>query len=225
MQIHELTQKKPVVEGLGSALGLDKSVVAQAWSSMGAELLNNLAAKYTKDPRYTQIKDINQRMDVMVRDAEVKAIADKLLEKFKDFNYRLLYANNNQPLPNETFKPKLEDWVDRNIFRRKLSTAPAAIKTQAEQLIDKATTNRNPGNNQFEKAFRDLVALWAVNEVEIIQAYNTDIDNRRRGQTSTVSRTTPAQTKISTPPAPGAPTSAEQAKLQQMIQQKLGSTK
>lgn len=219
MQIHELTQPR-LNEGLGSALGLDNSVVAQAWGSMGAELLNNLAAKYTKDPRYTQIKDIKQRMDVMARDAEVKAIADKLLEKFKDYNYRLLYANNNQPLPDTSFALKMTQWVNDNIFRRKLVTAPAGIKTQVADLVNRATKSRDPGNNNFESAFRELVSLWAVNEVDIIQAYNTDqAQQQQRGQTSTVA---PAQTKISTPPAAGAPTPAEQAKLQQMIQQKLG---
>lgn len=218
MQIHELTKKK-IVEGLGSAFGLDNSAVAQAWGSMGAELLNNLAAKYTKDPRYTQIKDIKQRMDVMARDAEVKAIADKLLEKFKDYNYRLLYANNNQPLPAESFAPKMTQWVDANIFKRKLDTAPARIKTQVADLVNQATKSRDPGNNNFESAFRQLVALWAVNEVDIVQSYNTA---QAQKQVSAGNQSTATQTKISTPPAPGAPTPAEQAKLQQMIQQKLG---
>lgn len=218
MQIHELTKKK-ITEGLGSAFGLDNSAVAQAWSSMGAELLNNLAAKYTKDPRYTQIKDIKQRMDVMARDAEVKAIADKLLEKFKDYNYRLLYANNNQPLPAESFAPKMTQWVDANIFKRKLDTAPARIKTQVADLVNQATKSRDPGNNNFESAFRQLVALWAVNEVDIVQSYNTA---QAQKQVSAGNQSTATQTKISTPPAAGAPTPAEQAKLQQMIQQKLG---
>jgi len=220
MQIHELTKKK-IAEGLGSAFGLDNSAVAQVWSSMGAELLNNLAAKYTKNPRYAQIKDIKQRMDVMARDTEVKAIADKLLEKFKDYNYRLLYANNNQPLPAESFAPKMTQWVNTNIFRRQLDTAPAGIKTQVEDLVNQATKSRDPGNDNFESAFRQLVALWAVNEVNIIQAYNT-AQAQQNGQSSAVNQ--PARpTKISTPPAAGAPTPAEQAKLQQMIQQKLGN--
>lgn len=221
MQIHELTKKSNLDEGIGSALGLNNPVVAQAWGSMGADLLNNLAAKYTKNPRYTQIKDIKQRMDVMARDAEVKEITDKLLEKFKDFNYRLLYANNNQPLPAESFAPKMSQWVDANIFRRRLSTAPAGIKTQVADLVNRATKNRDPGNNEFESAFRELVALWAVNEVDIIQAYNT-AQTQKRGQVSAVNQPTTTPTKISPPPAPGAPTPAEQAKLQQMIQQKLG---
>lgn len=219
MQIHELT-KRTVHEGLGSAFGLDNPAVAQAWSSMGAELLNNLAAKYTKDPRYTQIKDIKQRMDVMARDAEVKAVSDKLLEKFKDFNYRLLYANNNQPLPDASFAPKMTQWVDANIFRRKLDTAPTGIKTKVADLIDQATKNRNSGNDNFEAIFKELVTLWAVNEVDIIQAYNT-AQAQKRGQAPAVNQPS-TQTKISTPPSAGAPTPAEQAKLQQMIQQKLG---
>jgi hypothetical protein len=217
MQIHELT-KRTVPEGIGSALGLNNPVVSQAWGSMGADLLNNLAAKYTKDPRYTQIADIKQRTDVMARDAEVKAIADKLLEKFKDFNYRLLFANNNQLLPDASFAPKMTQWVDANIFRRKLDTAPAGIKTQVVDLVNRATKSRDPGNNEFEKAFRELVALWAVNEVDIIQGYNT-----ARAQTRTT-QSAPAQSTITTPPAAGAPTPAEQARLQQMIQQKLGKS-
>ena len=220
MQIHELT-KRTVQEGLGSAFGLDNPVVAQAWSSMGAELLNNLSAKYTRDPRYTQMKDIKQRMDVMARDAEVKDIADRLLEKFKDYNYRLLYANNNQPLPDQLFAPKMSQWVDANIFRRKLDTAPVAIKKQVTDLINRATKSRDPGNTQFETTFRELVALWAVNEVDIIQAYN-NAQAQKRGQSSAASQPIVAQTKITTPPNAGAPTPAEQARLQQMIQQKLG---
>lgn len=208
MQIHELTQKTVNEGWLGSAFGLDKPNVQQALGQVGGDIIDNIAARFTKDPRYTKLP-LDQRIDVMRRDAALAQTIKKLQDKFNEHYKSLMYANNNQPMDDRTFAANLINWLDTNVFERKLNTLDPALRTKFDGLIAQAAKNRTNAN--FDSAFKELITLATV---------------ARFAPTPTAAPVKAAPVapagKISTPPSPGAPTPAEQARLQSLIQQKLG---
>jgi hypothetical protein len=136
MQIHEITYRQQLNEV--------NPVVKQVWGQIAGDAVANARAKYTNDPRYANLP-MDQRVDVMRRDAEVKERGQKAAEAWNQQVSGLMYRNQNQPLDEKTYQANLQAWINKNYFDNKLNSINPQSKTQAIQAIQSITTNRaNP---------------------------------------------------------------------------------
>ena len=206
MQIHEIA----LTENFKQWLGLDKPTTQAAWN----DLKSTAMAQLTKDPRYKNLP-LDQRIDVMSRDAAVTRIAREKSDEFAEYYKNQMYANQNKPLGPAVFKASMYNFLSRRVFGKDVANLTPELKQKLDQYIGQAQRStfdfRTGFGAEFEQAMKDLIALKLVAQYQQAPA--------------PVAATQPQKTTIAPPPPAGAPTPAEQAKLQQMIQQKLGAVK
>lgn len=208
MQIHEIA----LTENFKKWLGLDKPTTQAAWN----DLKGTAMAQLTNDPRYKNLP-LDQRIDVMSRDAAVNRLASEKSNEFAEYYKNQMYANQNKPLGPAVFKASMYNFLSRRVFGQDVANLTPDLKQKLDQYISQAQRStfdfRTGFGPEFEQAMKDLVALKLVAQYQ------------RAPVAAPVAPAQLQKTKIAPPPPAGAPTSAEQAKLQQMIQQKLGAVK
>jgi len=209
MQVHEITLK----EGVGEWVGLNNPTTQAALGN----LAQTAAATFTKDPRYKDLP-MDQRIDVMARDMAVAKTARDKTQEFAEYYKQALYNNQNRPLGPNEFKALMYNYLSRKVFGYDVAKLNPEFRQKLDALINQAQrTNfdyRTGFSPEFEATMKEIIAL------SFVARYQSTAQPAQKFAT-----TTPPPPKITTPPAAGAPTPAEQAKLQQMIQQKLGTAK
>ena len=207
MQIHEITLK----EGVRDWLGLDNPTTQAALGN----LAQTAAATFTRDPRYKDLP-MDQRIDVMARDMSVARAARDKTREFAEYYKQALYNNQNRPLGPNEFKALMYNYLTRKVFGYDVAKLSPEFKQKLDAFISQAQrTNfdyRTGFSPEFEALMKEMIALSFVARYQ-----------------STAQATAPVapapSTTITAPPKAGAPTPAEQAKLQQMIQQKMAAEK
>ena len=183
-------------EGVRDWLGLDNPTTQAALGN----LAQTAAATFTRDPRYKDLP-MDQRIDVMARDMSVARAARDKTREFAEYYKQALYNNQNRPLGPNEFKALMYNYLTRKVFGYDVAKLSPEFKQKLDAFISQAQrTNfdyRTGFSPEFEALMKEMIAL------SFIARYQT--------------------TEQAT--APVAPTPAEQARLQQMIQQKLAAKK
>ena len=156
---------------------------------------------------------MDQRIDVMARDMSVARAARDKTREFAEYYKQALYNNQNRPLGPNEFKALMYNYLTRKVFGYDVAKLSPEFKQKLDAFISQAQrTNfdyRTGFSPEFEALMKEMIALSFVARYQ-----------------STAQATAPApSTTITAPPKAGAPTPAEQAKLQQMIQQKMAAEK
>lgn len=156
MQIHELTSKpKKINEDLKSFFGLNNPVVAQAWDQIGGELVQDLAARFTRDPKYAKMT-IDQRKAAIAQDQMLQQQSDQKLGEWNNYVTNL-QTKAGVPLTDQQYKAALLNWANLSLFNGKFSQLDTVAKNQALFNLDWITKNRNDPV-EIKKMFSALLA-------------------------------------------------------------------
>lgn len=180
MQIHELTQRpKKINEDLKSFLGLNNATVAQAWDEIGGELMQDLAARYTKDPKYANMP-LAQRKKAMAADSNTQQIGTK---KYGEWNQYIAGVQAKSPIPltDDQYKAAFLNWMNQSLFNNKFSSLDAAAKQNANMYINGFLRYRNtPEPKKTEMQVDHLKLLIADETARMVQAA-TDLQQAQAG--------------------------------------------
>lgn len=207
MLIHELTKNKKINEGLiGNFFGLNNPEVSKAWGQLGAEMVHNLATRYTKDPRYTKITDLAQRKRAIEQDEYLQRMTQQYVEAWnKQINE--LEIRNGAPLNNQQYQQALLNWLDKVWFKGKLNSTDPAVQNRVKYHASEITKNRNNAE-MIKQYFGSLAADQAAREVEVW----TTMQQQQAPQSQ---QTAPATAGGA--PKGGLPNAAEVAKFDQAV--------
>lgn len=209
MLIHELTKNKKINEGIGSFFGLNNPEVSKAWGQLGAEMVHNLATRYTKDPRYTKITDLAQRKRAIEQDEYLQRMTQQYVEAWnKQINE--LEIRNGAPLTNQQYQQALINWLDKVWFKGKLNSVDPAVQNRVKYHAGEITKNRNNGE-MIKQYFGSLAADQAAREVEVW----TTMQQQQAPQAPQPQQTAPVA--VGGAPKAGTPNAAELAKFDQLV--------
>jgi len=136
MQIHELFQQpNNVNEDLSSFFGLNNSVVKQAWDQIGGELIQDLSARFTKDPRYANMP-MEQRKKAIAQDQAVQQLAQQKYEEWQKYITALETKARGTPLTDQQYQAAFLNWATQSIFGNKFNSLDPAIKAKAQTYMD-----------------------------------------------------------------------------------------
>lgn len=174
MLIHELTQRpEKINEDLKSFLGLNNATVAQAWDQIGGELMQDLAARYTKDPRYTKMP-LDQRKKAMAADASIQQISK---EKYGQWNQYIsgLQAKTPTPLTDDQYKAAFINWANQSLFNNQFSGLDNIAKAQAQRFFDQFVSYRNTAEPSKTARQTDFINLIISDETARMVQVATDL--------------------------------------------------
>ena len=213
MLIHELTtQPKKVNESLSSFFGLNNPQVAQAWGQMGGALVQDLFARFSKDPRYANMT-VAQRKLALERDQNIQDIANKKADEWNKY-VTSLQTKNGARLTDQQYQAALLNWANPSLFNGKFANLDPVAKHQAQFHLDWIAKHRdNPAETK-----KMLTALISDETSRMIQVA-TDL---QRAQAAIAQPTTQAPGAASAPVAGGAPKTglpgaAEEQKFNQLV--------
>lgn len=211
MLIHELTTNKKLNEGIGDFFGLNNATVAKVWNELGSEAVHNLAVRFTRDPKYTNIKDLAQRKRAIERDEYLQQITQQYFESWnKQLNE--LEIRNGAPLTDQQYQLALLNWVNKVWYKNKFNSLDAEMQNRAKAHFAEITKNRNNAE-KIKELFNSLAADQAAREVEVWTTMQQQ-QQPRAGQTQP---TAPAPAGGA--PKSGLPDAAEMAKFDQLVAQ------
>jgi D-alanyl-D-alanine carboxypeptidase len=168
MQIHELTQRKKVKEGIASAFGLDKSEVRQAWGDIGGQLVQGIAARFTKDPRYANLP-MDQRIRAMQHDQDTAEAARTYTDSWNNYINQITVRNGSQPLDDATYRAVLSQWATKTVFDNNLNAVTPDMKQKIDATLDAITAARaNP--KTIEANMRQLAVYAGSVVIDAIKA-------------------------------------------------------
>jgi len=224
MQIHELTKPKKINEGLRDIFGLNNPTVKAAWEEIGGELAQNLAAKFTRDPRYTNLP-LAQRKLAMMRDQTIQQAAEQKLEELTKY-VAGIEIKSGKSLTDQQYQAALMPWIDISILNKKYAELDPAVKNTV--LATAETMSKNRTNANIQKQL--LTTLLADESARMVQVA-TDLQKFQaanapaapvKTQTAAATATTAAQPASTTTVSgvkAGTPTAAELAKFDQAVAQ------
>ena len=142
MLIHELNKPNKINEGIGDFFGLNNPKVSQAWGKLGSEVISNLAARFTRDPRYAKITDLAQRKRAIEQDEYLERITDQYTEAWnKQLNE--LEIRNGAPLTDAQYQAALMNWMNKVWYKNKFGELDPAVQNRAKYHVGEITKNRN----------------------------------------------------------------------------------
>jgi len=215
MLIHELHQKpKKVNESLSSFFGLNNPQVSAAWGQLGGDLIQDLFARFTKDPRYANLP-LAQRKLAIARDENIQQIADKKLEEWNKYVANL-QIKTGAPLNDQQYNAALLNWANASLFNNKFSQLDPVAKNQAQFHLEWIAKHRNDPVEMRKM----LTALIADETARMVQVA-TDLQKAQAAMNQPQQTTTagPAAPQTVTPATPktGLPTTADMQKFDQLV--------
>lgn len=136
MQIHELFQRpKNVKEDLASFFGLNNPAVKQAWDQIGGELVQDLSARFTKDPRYANMS-LDQRKKAIAQDQAVQEIAQQKYEEWQKYITALETKARGTPLTDQQYQAAFMNWANQSLFNNKFNSLDSAVKANAQTYMN-----------------------------------------------------------------------------------------
>lgn len=165
MLIHELTQKPANInEDLKSFFGLNNPVVAQAWDQIGGELIQDLAARFTQDPKYANMSMEQRKLAI----AQDQALQQQVEKKNSEWNNYVanLQMKAGAPLTDQQYKAALLNWANQSLFNGKFSSLDPAAKRQAEFHLSWIAENRN-NPVEIKRMFSALLANETARMVQV----------------------------------------------------------
>lgn len=195
MQIHELLPRKKVNEGLGDFFGLNNPKVKEVWNSLGSDLVQNIAAKFTSDPRYAKLP-FEQAKAAMMRDEFVQDTANKSLESWNQYVAQLQLRNGGE-LNDQQYNQALLAWANRGLFNGRYNELGANAKQVAQAHFADITKNRRDPK-KVQNTFASLVADETARVVQVA----TDLKAQMAAQANMQAAKIPGQPAQPAPPAP-----------------------
>lgn len=197
MLIHELTTSKKINEGIGEFFGLNNPKVAQIWGELGAEMIHDLSARFTKDPRYASLP-LAQRKRAIQQDEYIQRISQQYLDAWnKQLNE--LEVRNGAALTDIQYQNALANWASKTWYKNEFNDLDPAAQARAKAHFAEITRNRNQPE-KIKELFSSLAADQAAREVEVWTTLQ-----KQQPQ--------PQQTE----PVAGTPNQAELAKFEQLV--------
>lgn len=157
MQIHELFQHpKKVNEDLSSFFGLNNPVVKQAWDQIGGELIQDLSARFTKDPRYANMP-LDQRKKAIAQEQAVQQIAQQKFEEWQKYITSLETKARGTPLTDQQYQAAFMNWANQSLFNNKFNSLDSAIKANAQEFLTQFVSHRNDPDAKRRSMFQTTI--------------------------------------------------------------------
>lgn len=142
MQIHELFQRPTKVnEDLSSFFGLNNPAVKQAWDQLGGELIQDLSARFIKDPRYANMP-LEQRKKAIAQDQAVQQMAQQKYEEWQKYIASLETKARGTPLTDQQYQAAFLNWATQSLFGNKFNSLDSAIKAKAQEYFTQFVSYR-----------------------------------------------------------------------------------
>jgi hypothetical protein len=142
MQIHELFQRPTKInEDLSSFFGLNNPAVKQAWDQIGGELIQDLSARFTKDPRYANMS-LEQRKKAIAQDQSVQQMAQQKYEEWQKYITSLETKARGTPLTDQQYQAAFLNWANQSLFNNKFNSLDSAIKVKAQEYFTRFVSHR-----------------------------------------------------------------------------------
>jgi hypothetical protein len=210
MQIHELFQRpRAVNEDLSGFFGLNNPAVKQAWDQLGGELIQDLSARFTKDPRYANMP-LEQRKKAIAQDQNVQQIAQQKYEEWQKYIESLETKARGTPLTDQQYQAAFLNWANQALFNNKFSSLDSAVKAKAQMYLDGFLRYRTATEPKKTEMQRDHLQLLIADEIARSVQVATDLQKaqaiqaaQQKAATSKAPQTTNAP--VSTVPAVGMP--------------------
>lgn len=177
MQIHELTSKQKVNEGIGDFFGLNNPKVKDALNDIGSDLVQTLAARFTRDPRYTKLP-YEQRKAAIMRDEFVQDTAQKSLDTWNEYLAQLQLRNGSE-LNDQQYQTALLSWANRGLFNGRYNELDQPAKQVAQAHFADITKNRKDPT-KIKNTFASLVADETSRVVQVA----TDVQAQMTAQSN-----------------------------------------
>lgn len=178
MQIHELFYRpKKVNEDLASFFGLNNPVVKQAWDQIGGELIQDLSARFTKDPRYANMP-LEQRKKAIAQDQAVQQMAQQKYEEWQTYIKSLETKARGTPLTDQQYQAAFLQWANQSLFGNKFASLDPAVKSTAQQYFTQFVSHRGDPDAKRRAMFQTniLSSLIADETARAVQVA-TDLQN------------------------------------------------
>jgi len=218
MLIHELTlAPKKINEDLKSFFGLNNPQVAAAWDQIGGQVIQDLSARFSKDPRYANMP-LAQRKDAIVRDQGIQQQALKYLDNWNQ-TIAALQTKSATPLTDDQYKAAFLNWANKTLFNNKFSALDANIQTQTREYFDQFVAHRGDTDTRRRNALQQAILsnLLADETARMVQVA-TDLSKAQAAMTTPqTAPTTQTAPTVGGAPKPGLPGAAEIAKLDALI--------
>lgn len=142
MQIHELFQRpKAVTEDLSSFFGLNNPAVKQAWDQLGGELIQDLSARFTKDPKYANMP-LEQRKKAIAQDQNVQQIAQQKYEEWQKYITSIETKARGTPLTDQQYQAAFMNWANQSLFNNKFNSLDSAVKAKTQEYFTQFLSHR-----------------------------------------------------------------------------------
>jgi len=171
MQIHELfSRPKNVNEDLSSFFGLNNPAVKQAWDQLGGELIQNLSARFTKDPRYANMP-LEQRKKAIAQDQAVQQMAQQKYEEWQKYIASLETKARGTSLTDQQYQAAFLNWITQSIFGNKFNSLDPAIKANAQEYFTQFLSHRGDPDVKRRAMFQTniLASLIADETARAVQ--------------------------------------------------------
>lgn len=142
MQIHELFQRpKKVNEDLSSFFGSNNPAVRQAWDQLGGELIQDLSARFTKDPKYANMS-LEQRKKAIAQDQNVQQMAQQKYEEWQKYITSVETKARGTPLTDQQYQAAFMNWANQSLFNNKFNSLDSAVKAKAQEYFTQFLSHR-----------------------------------------------------------------------------------
>jgi hypothetical protein len=177
MQIHELFQSPAKVnEDLSSFFGLNNPAVKKAWDQLGGELIQDLSARFTKDPRYANMS-LDQRKKAIAQDQAVQEMAQQKYEEWQKYITALETKARGTPLTDQQYQAAFLNWATQSIFGNKFNSLDPAIKTKAKEYFTQFVSHRgDPDTNRRSMFQTNVLASLIADETARAVQVATDLE-------------------------------------------------
>lgn len=142
MQIHELfSRPKKINEDLSSFFGLNNPAVKQAWDQLGGELIQDLAARFTKDPKYANMP-LEQRKKAIAQDQAMQQMAQQKYEEWQKYIISIETKARGTPLTDQQYQAAFLNWATQSLFGNKFASLDPAVKAKAQEYFTQFVNHR-----------------------------------------------------------------------------------
>jgi hypothetical protein len=193
MQIHELLPRKKVNEGFGDFFGLNNPKVKEVWNELGAEMVQDLSARFTSDPRYANMNFAQRKMAIM-RDEFLQDTSQKSLDAWNSY-LEQIQIRNGAELTDQQYQNSLLAWANRGMFNGRYNELGPEAKQTAIEHFTAITKNRKD-----PKKIKDTFASLVADETARVVQVATDLKAQAQAQANLQTARGASQ-----PTAPGAP--------------------
>lgn len=157
MQIHELLRRpKAVKEDLAGFFGLNNPAVKQAWDQLGGELIQDLSARFTKDPRYVNMP-LEQRKKAIAQDQNVQQMAQQKYEEWQKYITSIETKARGTPLTDRQYQAAFMNWINQSLFNNKFSSLDSAVKAKAQEYFTQFVSHRGDPDPKRRAMFQTTI--------------------------------------------------------------------